>query len=319
VNPPPFLVSFSDGKAFHAALKPDLIETYWSDIERLIGLGLPPAASVRVLACLFGYSPEFVGALNRKPERYYRSFYIRKGSKQREIHAPKVGLKVIQKWLGWHLGRALKFDDAVYGFVAGRSAPMAAAVHLGANWVYSVDLVDFFPSTPMQKVADALHEIGYSNHAASLISSLCCYRAHLSQGSPASPVLSNLVFSRWDGVLKEIAAKTHSRYTRYADDIVFSGIGSPPNDLESQVRSVINDSGWKIAEGKERLSKLPQRLKVHGLLVHGAILRLTKGYRNRIRAISHLIERGRVEDADMPKFLGHLAYVRSVEKAARPR
>lgn len=317
MDSPPFLISFPDKEAFKAALSQEIVVAYWRDAERLIDRGLPPAVSVRVLAALFGFSSKFIGALSRKPERHYRTFIIRKGKKKREIHAPKIGLKVIQKWLSWHLGAALKFDDSVYGFVSGRSAPMAAAVHCGATWVYSLDIANFFPSTSQQRVASSLEGIGYDVHAAGLISALCCYAGNLAQGSPASPVLSNLVFSQLDAVLKQIATDTGSRYTRYADDIVFSGNTTPPVGLEERVRAVIIGAGWKVAEGKDRLAKLPHRLKVYGLLVHGVAPRLTKGYRNRIRAISHLTENNKVKDEDVAKFQGHLSYAESVERIGK--
>jgi RNA-directed DNA polymerase len=317
VNPPPFLVSFPDKASFKASLAVDVLALYWSDIERLIDQGLPPAVSVRVVATLFGFSSKFIGALIRKPERHYRTFVIRKGKKRREIHAPKVGLKVIQKWLSWHLDQTLKFDDEVYGFVPGRSAPMAATVHCGARWVYSLDIADFFPTTTAQKVTSALQGAGYPDHAAAFVSALCCYGGNLAQGSPASPVLSNLVFRPSDVELKRIAAETASRYTRYADDIVFSGLGDPPSGLAERVRSVIEEAGWKVANRKERLTQLPQRLKVHGLLVHGSTPRLTKGYRNRIRAITHLLRHDKVNDKDIALFRGHLSYAKSVEKLSK--
>ena len=164
---------------------------------------------------------------------------------------------------------------------------MAAAAHCGARWIYSLDIANFFPTTSMRDVAEALEQIGYPPRSARLVASLCCYKEHLAQGSPASPVLSNLVFSQWDQRLTEIATETHSRYTRYVDDLVFSGTQSMPKNLKTRVHPVIDETGWKIAEGKEHIATLPHRLKVHGLLVHGTAPRLTKGYRNRIRAISH--------------------------------
>jgi hypothetical protein len=129
-------------------------------------------------------------------------------------------------------------------------------------------------------------------------------------------VLSNLVFSPSDAILKQIAAKVGARYTRYADDIVFSGSGSPPAGLVEQVRSVITEAGWKIAERKDYLAMLPRRLKVHGLLVHGTSPRLTKGYRNRIRAMEHLTKHAKVRDEDAAVFQGHLSYAKSVQQIA---
>jgi RNA-directed DNA polymerase len=312
VIPPPFLVSFPDKKSLEEALLPDVRKLYWDDVERLIQKRLPPAVSVRILACLFGFSARFVGAMRRRPERYYRSFVIEKGKKRREINAPRVALKVIQKWIGHYLSEEVKFADPVYGFVQGRSAPEAAAVHCGATWVYSLDIKDFFPTTSQMRVAAALCNIGYPAHAAELISALCCFQENLAQGSPASPVLSNLVFMPFDQILQDLAVVMKSRYTRYADDIVYSGIGTPPDGIAERVRKVVVEAGWAVSKEKERLAILPHRLKVHGLLVNGDLPRLTKGYRNRIRAIEHLTKAGKVRLEDVARFQGHLSYSRSV-------
>ncbi len=275
---------------------------------------LPPVVSVRALACLFGVSGKFVGALRNNPERYYRVFTIKKGKKLREIQAPKVGLKVFQKWFGTHLAANIELPATVFGFVSGRSAPMAAGVHCNARWVYSVDLANFFPSTPRSRVVSALESLGYPRHGAELAASLCCFHGGLAQGSPASPVLSNLVFGREDLRLKQLASEYELRHTRYADDIVFSGRDEIPNDLPGRVLEILTDGGWRTNGEKEHLAVLPHRLKVHGLLVHGSSPRLTKGYRNRLRAFRHLQESGKVRASDSSRILGHLNYASSIEK-----
>src|SRR6266850_3703697 len=126
MNSPPFLVSFSTTEQFLKALPDDVRVAYIEPFMNLIQRDLPPVVSIRYLATLFGYSPRFIGALSRRTNRYYRSFSIPKGKKKRTIHAPKVGLKVIQKWFGFHLAKALEFDEVVFGFVEGRS-PIRAA------------------------------------------------------------------------------------------------------------------------------------------------------------------------------------------------
>ena len=69
-----------------------------------------------------------------------------------------------------------------------------------------------------------------------------------------------------------------------------------------------------MAHEKEHLAKLPQRLKVHGLLVQGAAPRLTKGYRNKIRAFSHMTRAKKVSAEDLARLNGHLAYARSIKR-----
>lgn len=314
MNPPPFLVSFATAEHFLKALPEDVHELYSQDFQQLCAKSHPPVVSIRCLATLFGYSAKFTGALYRRSEKYYRTFTIPKGKKRRTINAPKVALKVIQKWFGFHLAEAVKFDGCVYGFVKGRSAIDAATLHCGADWVYSIDISDFFPSTPLAQVSAALVELGYPQHGAELIAKLCCYNGGLAQGSPASPVLSNLVFREADAELVGVAEKFGLNFTRYADDVVFSGNGEFPEEIKQIVRAAIESRGWKIAEAKERLAKRPNRLKVHGLLVHGEKPRLTKGYRNRIRAYKHLLAKNAIDQEDFAIVMGHLSYASSVDK-----
>lgn len=314
MKPPPFFISYPNKSAFKSGLSKPIQGEYWEEIEELINQGLPPAVSYRVVAAIFGYTPKFVGAMASKPKNYYRKFTIPKGSKKREILAPRVALKVIQKWIGHYLSIALTFDDHVYGFVNGKSAPLAAKVHCNAQWVYSIDIKDFFPSTDQSKVKNSLEMIGYSSDAADVIVSLCCYNKGLAQGSPASPVLSNITFKEADKELKKISNKFGIRLTRYADDIVFSGKEEPPDDLANEVKRIITNFGWEIAENKEYLAQLPHRLKVYGLLVHNEYPRLTKGYRNKIRAYRHLLENDRIKEEDIDRIKGHINYANSVEQ-----
>jgi retron-type reverse transcriptase len=314
MNTPPFLISYGSIEHFLKALPDDVRSSYAQDFQVLCQKKFPPVVSIRCLAVLFGYSVKFTGALYRRSEKYYRTFTIPKGKKRRTINAPKVALKVIQKWFGFHLAEALKLHDAVYGFVKGRSAVDAASIHCGADWVYSVDIENFFPSTPHKKIIHALQEIGYPAHGAEIIAKLCCYNGGLAQGSPASPVLSNLVFHNIDVEL-DVVAKSHELcFTRYADDIVFSGKGNFPDEIKPKVRKIIESRGWKIALAKEHLAKRPDRLKVHGLLVNGKKPRLTKGYRNRIRAFRHLLCKGIIDVKDLMWMKGHISYASSVER-----
>lgn len=313
VKAPPLLVSFTYPELYLKSLPESVLTLYQNEICRLIENGLPPVVSIRSLAVLFGLSSSFVGALYKNPEKYYRVFEIRKGRKTRVIQAPKVALKVIQKWFGTHLGDSIVLDDAIFGFVKGRSSAKAAARHCNAKWVFSIDIENFFQSTPIQMVEQELVRVGYSQHGAEVISKLCTYNGKLSQGSPASPVLSNLVFRQADKELIALASYYRIRYTRYADDIVFSGTDEFPEDIRDKSISIIQSYGWTISENKTFFASSPQRLKVHGLLVHRDNPRLTKGYRNRIRAYKHLIAMGKVREPDILILKGHISYAKSVE------
>ena len=114
--------------------------------------------------------------------------------------------------------------------------------------------------------------------------------------------------------MRAIARKHGVRFTRYADDIVFSGIDEFPQSMTSEVKDMFEDTCWKLSDEKEYFSEIPKRLKVHGLLVHQDIPRLTKGYRNKIRAYRHLIGKGKVKKKDLPRILGHINYANSIDK-----
>lgn len=288
-----------------------------AEIERLSELGLPPITSQLALSAMLGVNPGLIWSLVNRPLRHYRQFTIPKGSGRRQIEAPRVALKIIQKWLANQFQRLFTAPDHVFGFVAGRSHIHAAKKHVAARWVHSVDIADFFPSTPVATVFDAARRLGYNDQSSKLIALLCCLRGHLAQGSPASPVISNIAFANVDEKLRAIAIRHELRVTRYADDIVFSGVGEAPDSLHAEIVESLNETPWRVSERKTEFTKTPGRLKVHGLLVHREVIRLTKGYRNKLRAFRHLLSADLVRDGDLARIRGHLIYGDQVLKVSQ--
>ncbi|WP_305263881.1 reverse transcriptase family protein [Nitrosomonas sp.] len=311
---PPLLVSYSSLGEYLEALGSELRGLHETEIILLYEKRLPIVVSFRCLSVLFGFSTHFVNKLAQQNWKFYRTFTVRKGKKKRTIHAPKVALKVIQKWFGYYLSKELNFSENVYGFVPGKSAIDAANMHINARWVYSVDIEDFFPTTTNVIIKESLRTIGYTSEAADIITGICCYKDTLAQGAPSSPVLSNLVFKDLDRRLKEISDNNQIRFTRYADDIVFSGIDEFPTVIKDQISGLFKETCWKLSPGKEYFSERPKRLKVHGLLVHGEKARLTKGYRNRIRAYKYLLNTGKIRSEDFDRVIGHIRYAESVDR-----
>jgi retron-type reverse transcriptase len=253
-----------------------------------------------------------------RPHRYYRTFTIPKGKKKRRIEAPRVALKVIQKWFGHYLARAIPTPDEVVGFVPNRSIMHGASRHCGATWIFSTDIENFFQSTSAKLVVEALERLGYSKHGAELIKDLTTLNGNLAQGSPASPVLSNLAFQNVDAALIDLSCELGISYTRYADDIVFSGKEAISFDLEDKVRRIVEVGNWKLSKDKTEFIEAPRRLKVYGLLVNGDKPRLTKGYRRRIRAIRHLLATEKVPAERIEEAEGHISYANSVENFKAP-
>lgn len=299
----------------------DLLRALGSEVERdekveimrLAQLGLPPATSVLSVATMLGMNPGFVWSLMYKSQRHYRHFTIPKGRGFRQIDAPKVGLKIVQKWLSVQLGRIYQAPAHVHGFVPGKSHVTAAEAHLGAEWVASFDIQDFFPSTPKILVETVLMEAGYSPASAAVVASLCCHADRLVQGSPTSPVIANMCFASVDQKVAAFAAASGLKVTRYADDVTFSGKGDWNLAVERELLALLADSPWVLSRHKTQFARLPERLKVHGLLVDGEKIRLTKGYRNRLRMFTYLKKKGaQLGDSEL-SIKGHLNYAKFIE------
>jgi len=289
-----------------------------AEIERLHAAGLPPVTSLGSLSVMTGYNPGFVWALLNRTEKYYRVFYIQKGRHRRQIEAPRVSLKLIQKWLGYHFAAKWQPLNEVHGFVPGRSHLTAASEHLRAQWIVSLDLENFFPSTPTGEIRHSLLELGYRERdSLDILVKLLSYEDRLSQGAPTSPVIANIALAKIDKSLSAISKELGIRFTRYADDITFSGLErlANANDIINRVIELLAGTPWRIANQKIHVAESPDRLKVHGLLVHGDKIRLTKGYRNRLRAYRHLLGTGRISDDDLARIKGHLNYGDQVEKS----
>ncbi|TDM06120.1 MAG: hypothetical protein C4K60_15845 [Ideonella sp. MAG2] len=284
-------------------------------IRRLCALDLPPVSSPRALAAMLGVSEGLVWSMLHRQHRHYRHFSIPKGRGSRDITAPRVALKVIQKWLAVRLQAKYYRPGHVFGFVPGLSHIDAARQHLGARWVCSFDIENFFPTTPEGLVAARLVDLGFPESGAGIVARLACFSGVLAQGAPTSPVLSNIALCDIDQRLSLLAERYSLRLTRYADDIVFSGLEAVPDQLAREVYELFAASSWRLSEAKTERVEIPSRLKVHGLLVHGEEVRLTKAYRNRIRAYRYLMERNGIQQADLPKVKGHLSFAESVRKA----
>lgn len=305
--------SFTNAAELCAALR-EKDKPLTEEIERLFEEGLPPVVSMDSLAVMLGYNPGFIFSMILNPKRHYRVFTVPKGKSIRLITAPKIGLKIIQKWLSVHFDNKWNHHESVFGFVKGKSHIDAAAQHLGAEWVASVDIENFFPSVNARQVAEALTLLGYANgESVEIITKLTCKNGCLVQGSPCSPILSNIVLRDLDHEVSNFASENGFVFTRYADDIVISSKQNPEIDVIETLTNIVTSHGWRVSQRKSTFDQKPKRLKVHGLLVGGDKLRLTKGYRNKIRAYKHLVK-NELTETNYNKIRGHLEYSNLIER-----
>lgn len=153
----------------------------------------------------------------------------------------------------------------VHGFVRGRSTLLNAAHHVDADVLLTMDLLQFFSSIATDQVVAALKEDGFDDNAAVLCARLTTLGGALPVGLSTSPHLSNLVFVRTDAALAALAARHGLAFTRYVDDLAFSG--AVPVGLVAEVTKTLNENGWLVNDAKTRLVRRGGAQYVTGLFV----------------------------------------------------
>ena len=197
---------------------------------------LKAATSLNDVASLLGFRPKAVSYILYKlpAAQKYTTFEIPKRSGgQRTIQSPTDRLKNLQRKLSdllqdcveeVNVARKLK-DRAAHGFKRDRSIITNARQHRHRRWVFNIDLEDFFPSINFGRVRGFLlmnQDFALHQTVATVIAQIACHDNSLPQGSPCSPVVSNLVTHVLDMRLVKLASSVGCTYSRYADDLTFS-------------------------------------------------------------------------------------------------
>lgn len=287
-----------------------------------------------------------------EPLRHYRWHAVERRGRLRLLAEPKPRLKEAQRRLLRHVLAPVPVHDAAHGCVPGRSVRTAAEPHAGRAVVLGMDLEAFFASVPAQRVWGLLQgTAGLPEPVAHLVTALvtttapaAVWRAlpvpagadererhrrlgerlaapHLPQGAPTSPALANLVCYRLDRRLAGLAGAFGARYTRYVDDLTFSGdrrIGS--GRLAAAVTEVAADEGFRVAPTKTRVARAASRQRVLGTVVNTRPT-LSRTERDALRALLHNCARhgwaSQVRDHDPATFrdhvLGRVAWAASLD------
>jgi hypothetical protein len=224
------------------------------------------------------------------PLRHYTYRWVAKRSgRQRLIEMPKQRLKTIQRRLLHDLLDHIPPHEAAHAYRRGRSVRTYAAPHAGRPIVLRFDLRDFFPSVRASRVHALFRAAGYPIPAARLLTGLCCNAVpadvreavprdaaayavpHLPQGAPTSPALANLCAHRLDCRLAALAASRRGCYTRYADDLAFSGgeeLERGARRFQVLVCRVALEEGFEVHTRKSRFMRQGVRQQLAGVVVN---------------------------------------------------
>lgn len=242
-------------------------------VNRLHSNNVPVIYNLRHIRKLFGISKKeqdkFFG---HDRNSLYKTFYIpKKSGSYRKIEAPTEKLEFIQSWIKNEIVDKFIISDCAKGFKKGTSIVDNALPHCNKRVILNIDIKDFFPSIKYDRIFRMFNYIGYTNEVCHLLTKLCTNNHNvLPQGSPASPSISNLVNLKLDKRLSKLSEHIGASYTRYADDITFSGDKSLLHYKDVIVK-IINDEHYEINPKKFRVSYNNQRQEVTGLIVNNGV------------------------------------------------
>lgn len=269
---------------------------------------LPVIFEVEHLSKILRVPRETLNSMINGVDSYYREFELPKRTGGvRVIKAPYSSLMAVQYWIKNTILDRQYIHSASHGFTSGRSIKTHAELHSKSKFILKIDIKDYFPSFSVNWVANYFHSIGYAPNVAFYLASLITDGKSLVQGAPTSPVMSNILFRRADRALQRLADSYGLIYSRYADDICFSG-DFVPRKLERLVGRILNSfhfsinnkktffgpvegtyiTGLKILDGRVRVPRVLKRhlrKEVYFIRKFGLISHLNK---KRIRDSSYL-------------------------------
>jgi RNA-directed DNA polymerase len=280
---------------------------------------LHDAKTIADIADILGFEAKSLSyILYKQPDSLkYKEFDIPKRSGGvRSIAAPQSGLKVLQRRLADFLQDCLDemnqsvasdqkkpLDQISHGFKRGLSNRTNAKEHRNRRYVFNVDLTNFFGSINFGRVRGFFikdQRFHLEPKVATILAQIACFKKSLPQGSPCSPVISNLIGNILDAHLVRLAARTGCSYTRYADDLTFStnkrcfptSIAIQSDDDNhawipgSELLRLVKHSGFEINPKKTRMQYYYSRQEVTGLVVNKKV-NIRREYRHNVRAMAH--------------------------------
>lgn len=325
----------------------EFIEACLEYVDSLSNKGLPVVFSLPHFCQLLGLDFNKVRYGIDGRENFYSFYLVKKRSGGlRRIAAPHSNIRILQDWLKTNILDKVEPSQYAMAYVSGRSIVDNAKSHESCEVVLNLDLKDFFESITERRVYGVFKELGYASNLAFEFARICTGKISeesyeklseleqerflelknrsecvLLQGASTSPGLSNLICRKLDARLGKLADRVGANYTRYADDITFSGDeGSIPH--LKLLKKIIREEGFYINWDKVGFFRKGQRQRVTGLLVDERI-RLPRNFKKNIYRHLHFCEKfGPIEHFQKVSpnkgyrkewLLGKIYFVNSVE------
>lgn len=277
--------------------------------DLLKGLDVPEEA---YLPCLYTVS-------NQIETHYHPVVISKKSGGRRKLLVPDALLRTIQRNLLHHVLEEFQISEFACAYKKGTSIVDNARPHVGAKLVLKLDIQDFFDQiTWILVYQNAFPGTHFPPAIRKMLTEFCCVRDRLPQGAPTSPTVSNLVMRPFDVHMGEWCREREIRYTRYCDDLTFSGVFAP-EEVIRKVRGFLQVYGFELNRKKTRVLSRGNAQSVTGIVVNEKA-QVSRAYRRKLRQEVYLFDRYGIKTEEGPKndekerrrLLGKMRYVLSV-------
>ena len=273
-------------------------------------------------------------------DNYYRFEIPKKSGGTRHIAAPKTQLKAAQRQVLEQILQKAEVSDLSHGFLKARSILTSAKTHhTSPDLLINIDLENFFPTITFERVRGLYQSFGYSGYIASLLAMLCTYCERmpleikgetkyikiservLPQGSPASPMITNIICRNMDKRIDGLCKKLGLTYTRYADDMSFSYMGDTENlaigSFLNSINKIIESEGFHMKKEKTHILRKNNRQYITGIVINNEEIGVPKKWVKILKASIHNAEKlkdsgGSVSNKTIYEISGKIAWLKSV-------
>ena len=262
--------------------------------------------------------------LSNTADKHYTHKVIKKrNGKKRDLYVPDFLLKHIQKNILHNILDGLTISKYATAYIRNKNIKENALPHVNKKIILKMDIMDFFDSISYLMVYNHVFKGDYfPDPVRGLITSLCLYDEKLPQGAPTSAAISNLVLKSFDEYIGLWCEKQNITYTRYCDDLTFSG-DFDVKKVKDKVTNYLNKMGFVINNEKTHVLTPATRQTVTGIVVNDK-MQVIRDYRKKIRqeyyycfkygVKSHLERRKIEEDVTyyLHSLLGKVNFVLSI-------
>ena len=275
-------------------------------------------------------------------DNYYRFDIPKKSGGTRHIAAPKTQLKAAQRQILEQILQKVEVSDLSHGFIKSRSILTSAkSHHTSPDLLINIDLENFFPTITFERVRGLYQSFGYSGYIASLLAMLCTYCERipleikgeikyiktsdriLPQGSPASPMITNIICRNMDKRINGLCQQLEITYTRYADDMSFSYVGDTNNfavgNFLNSINKIIEAEGFHMKKEKTHILRKNNRQYITGIVINNEEIGVPKKWVKILKASIHNAQKlkesgGSVSGSTIHEISGKIAWLKSVNE-----